>query len=155
MFLTIFWNVYLKLIFFFLFLFLLDWCRLWSISVLDRAGLGHIQLCLLLACLWQSITVPILFIHTLIFLTHQQYCHLSKVWHKDKKVQLPHTFTDCHFSNSLLSLNLLSLPTVSHVLQLLYTMDQYHTIKQLGDGTYGSVILARKQDTSQLVAIKR
>lgn len=34
-------------------------------------------------------------------------------------------------------------------------MDQYHTIKQLGDGTYGSVILARKQDTSQLVAIKR
>lgn len=34
-------------------------------------------------------------------------------------------------------------------------MDQYHTIKQLGDGTYGSVMLARKQDTSQLVAIKR
>jgi len=34
-------------------------------------------------------------------------------------------------------------------------MQRYHSIKQLGDGTFGSVSLARVTDTGELVAIKK
>uniref|UniRef100_A0A672HMV8 non-specific serine/threonine protein kinase n=1 Tax=Salarias fasciatus TaxID=181472 RepID=A0A672HMV8_SALFA len=34
-------------------------------------------------------------------------------------------------------------------------MNRYTTFKQLGDGTYGSVLLARSNETGELVAIKR
>ncbi|XP_037642238.1 serine/threonine-protein kinase MAK-like [Sebastes umbrosus] len=34
-------------------------------------------------------------------------------------------------------------------------MNRYTTLKQLGDGTYGSVILGKSNDTGELVAIKR
>lgn len=34
-------------------------------------------------------------------------------------------------------------------------MDRYTTIKQLGDGTYGSVILGRSLESGELVAIKK
>lgn len=34
-------------------------------------------------------------------------------------------------------------------------MQRYKVIKQLGDGTYGSVSLAKTTDTGELVAIKK
>ena len=34
-------------------------------------------------------------------------------------------------------------------------MHRYKTIKQLGDGTYGSVALAKATDTGETVAIKK
>lgn len=34
-------------------------------------------------------------------------------------------------------------------------MNRYTTIKQLGDGTYGSVLLARSTESGELVAIKK
>lgn len=34
-------------------------------------------------------------------------------------------------------------------------MNRYQSIKQLGDGTYGSVVLARNYDTGETVAIKK
>lgn len=34
-------------------------------------------------------------------------------------------------------------------------MDRYTTLKQLGDGTYGSVILGRSLESGELVAIKK
>ena len=34
-------------------------------------------------------------------------------------------------------------------------MHRYKTIKQLGDGTYGSVALAKASDTGETVAIKK
>ncbi|XP_035526691.1 serine/threonine-protein kinase MAK-like [Morone saxatilis] len=37
----------------------------------------------------------------------------------------------------------------------LWTMNRYTTLKQLGDGTYGSVLLGKSNDTGELVAIKR
>ncbi|XP_029310155.1 serine/threonine-protein kinase MAK-like isoform X2 [Cottoperca gobio] len=37
----------------------------------------------------------------------------------------------------------------------LWTMNRYATLKQLGDGTYGSVVLGKSNDTGELVAIKR
>ncbi|KAG7526931.1 serine serine/threonine-protein kinase MAK-like isoform X1 [Solea senegalensis] len=37
----------------------------------------------------------------------------------------------------------------------LWTMKRYTTLKQLGDGTYGSVLLGKSNDTGELVAIKR
>ncbi|XP_044075935.1 serine/threonine-protein kinase MAK-like isoform X2 [Siniperca chuatsi] len=37
----------------------------------------------------------------------------------------------------------------------LWTMNRYTTLKQLGDGTYGSVLLAKSNETGELVAIKR
>lgn len=36
-----------------------------------------------------------------------------------------------------------------------WTMNRYTTFKQLGDGTYGSVLLGKSNDTGELVAIKR
>ncbi|XP_039671420.1 serine/threonine-protein kinase MAK-like isoform X2 [Perca fluviatilis] len=37
----------------------------------------------------------------------------------------------------------------------LWTMNRYTTLKQLGDGTYGSVLLGKSNHTGELVAIKR
>ncbi|XP_033505397.2 serine/threonine-protein kinase MAK-like [Epinephelus lanceolatus] len=37
----------------------------------------------------------------------------------------------------------------------LWTMNRYTMLKQLGDGTYGSVVLGKSNDTGELVAIKR
>lgn len=37
----------------------------------------------------------------------------------------------------------------------LWTMNRYTTLKQLGDGTYGSVTLGKSNETGELVAIKR
>ncbi|XP_030259137.1 serine/threonine-protein kinase MAK-like isoform X2 [Sparus aurata] len=37
----------------------------------------------------------------------------------------------------------------------LWTMNHYTTLKQLGDGTYGSVLLGKSNETGELVAIKR
>ncbi|XP_022613902.1 serine/threonine-protein kinase MAK-like [Seriola dumerili] len=37
----------------------------------------------------------------------------------------------------------------------LWTMNRYTTLKQLGDGTYGSVLLGKSNETGELVAIKR
>ncbi|XP_042353740.1 serine/threonine-protein kinase MAK-like [Plectropomus leopardus] len=37
----------------------------------------------------------------------------------------------------------------------LWTMNRYTTLRQLGDGTYGSVVLGKSNDTGELVAIKR
>ncbi|XP_076601679.1 serine/threonine-protein kinase MAK-like isoform X1 [Chaetodon auriga] len=37
----------------------------------------------------------------------------------------------------------------------LWTMNRYTSLKQLGDGTYGSVLLAKSNETGELVAIKR
>lgn len=34
-------------------------------------------------------------------------------------------------------------------------MNRYVTLHQLGDGTYGSVVLGRRKDTGEHVAIKR
>lgn len=34
-------------------------------------------------------------------------------------------------------------------------MNRYTTLKQLGDGTYGSVLLGKCNETGELVAIKR
>ena len=34
-------------------------------------------------------------------------------------------------------------------------MDKYNTLKQLGDGTFGSVLLATVKNTGEHVAIKR
>lgn len=34
-------------------------------------------------------------------------------------------------------------------------MNRYTTLKQLGDGTYGSVLMGRSNETGELVAIKR
>lgn len=34
-------------------------------------------------------------------------------------------------------------------------MNRYTTLKQLGDGTYGSVIMGRSNESGELVAIKR
>lgn len=34
-------------------------------------------------------------------------------------------------------------------------MNRYTTIRQLGDGTYGSVILGRSLESGELVAIKK
>ncbi len=34
-------------------------------------------------------------------------------------------------------------------------MDKYLTMKQLGDGTYGSVLLGKVKNTGEMVAIKR
>jgi serine/threonine protein kinase len=34
-------------------------------------------------------------------------------------------------------------------------MDKYNTIKQLGDGTFGSVLLATVKNTGEQVAIKK
>ena len=34
-------------------------------------------------------------------------------------------------------------------------MNRYTTIKQLGDGTYGSVVLGRSLESGELVAIKK
>ncbi|XP_069014036.1 serine/threonine-protein kinase MAK-like [Embiotoca jacksoni] len=36
-----------------------------------------------------------------------------------------------------------------------WTINRYTTLKQLGDGTYGSVLLGKSNDTGELVAIKR
>lgn len=35
------------------------------------------------------------------------------------------------------------------------TMNRYTTLKQLGDGTYGSVLMGRSNESGELVAIKR
>ena len=40
-------------------------------------------------------------------------------------------------------------------MELRITMRRYKVIKELGDGTYGSVSLARSVDSGDLVAIKR
>ncbi|AWP03729.1 putative serine/threonine-protein kinase MAK-like [Scophthalmus maximus] len=37
----------------------------------------------------------------------------------------------------------------------LWTVTRYSTLRQLGDGTYGSVLLGKSRDTGELVAIKR
>ncbi|KAM8727034.1 serine/threonine-protein kinase MAK-like [Acanthopagrus schlegelii] len=37
----------------------------------------------------------------------------------------------------------------------LWTMNHYTTLRQLGDGTYGSVLLGKSNETGELVAIKR
>ncbi|XP_069366689.1 serine/threonine-protein kinase MAK-like isoform X2 [Paralichthys olivaceus] len=37
----------------------------------------------------------------------------------------------------------------------LWTMNRYTTLKQLGDGTYGTVLLGKSNDSGELVAIKR
>lgn len=37
----------------------------------------------------------------------------------------------------------------------LWTMNRYTTLKQLGDGTYGSVLLGKSNESGELVAIKR
>ncbi|KAF3857969.1 hypothetical protein F7725_011170 [Dissostichus mawsoni] len=37
----------------------------------------------------------------------------------------------------------------------LWTMNRYTTLRQLGDGTYGSVLLGKSNDTGEMVAIKR
>ncbi|XP_030608372.1 serine/threonine-protein kinase MAK-like isoform X1 [Archocentrus centrarchus] len=37
----------------------------------------------------------------------------------------------------------------------LWTINRYTTLKQLGDGTYGSVLLGKSNETGELVAIKR
>uniref|UniRef100_A0A8C5GS99 non-specific serine/threonine protein kinase n=1 Tax=Gouania willdenowi TaxID=441366 RepID=A0A8C5GS99_GOUWI len=37
----------------------------------------------------------------------------------------------------------------------MWTINRYTTFKQLGDGTYGSVLLGRSNETGELVAIKR
>lgn len=34
-------------------------------------------------------------------------------------------------------------------------MNRYITLSQLGDGTYGTVVLAQRKDTGEKVAIKR
>ena len=34
-------------------------------------------------------------------------------------------------------------------------MNRYNTLSQLGDGTYGSVVLGQRKDTGEKVAIKR
>lgn len=36
-----------------------------------------------------------------------------------------------------------------------WIMQRYSVIKQLGDGTYGSVSLAKTNDTGELVAVKK
>ena len=36
-----------------------------------------------------------------------------------------------------------------------FTMNRYTTLRQLGDGTYGSVILGRSLESGELVAIKK
>ncbi|KAM7379652.1 hypothetical protein PAMP_005193 [Pampus punctatissimus] len=36
-----------------------------------------------------------------------------------------------------------------------WTMNRYTTLKQLGDGTYGSVVLGKSNETGEMVAIKR
>ncbi|KAF9406141.1 hypothetical protein HW555_013382 [Spodoptera exigua] len=36
-----------------------------------------------------------------------------------------------------------------------HTMNRYVVLQQLGDGTYGSVVLAQRRDTGEKVAIKR
>ncbi|KAK5620938.1 hypothetical protein CRENBAI_016454 [Crenichthys baileyi] len=41
------------------------------------------------------------------------------------------------------------------ILGFVWTMNRYTMLKQLGDGTYGSVVLGRSNDTGELVAIKR
>ena len=37
----------------------------------------------------------------------------------------------------------------------LWKMNRYTALKQLGDGTYGSVLLCKCNETGELVAIKR
>lgn len=37
----------------------------------------------------------------------------------------------------------------------LWTINRYTTLKKLGDGTYGSVLLGKSSETGELVAIKR
>ena len=49
---------------------------------------------------------------------------------------------------------LASLPLVGGITEL-DTMHRYKTMKQLGDGTYGSVVLAKAQDSGETVAIKK
>lgn len=36
-----------------------------------------------------------------------------------------------------------------------WTINRYTTLKQLGDGTYGSVLLGKSNETGEVVAIKR
>ena len=50
---------------------------------------------------------------------------------------------------------LLWIPSGAKGVELRTTMRRYKTIKELGDGTYGSVSLARSLDSGDLVAIKR
>lgn len=37
----------------------------------------------------------------------------------------------------------------------LWKMNRYTTLKQLGDGTYGSVLMGKSNESGELVAIKR